>query len=529
MARFLLGAEPEKEERGGQPESGQPVAAGQPVAGGQQKRGTQAPRFQKHLPWHTQQPKEEKRPEARADVLSSLKQYANIPQSAYQVWKATEGKEYERVSPLEAGARGFATGFTETATSIPIVSMFTGPLLRLGALPEPPVGSVPQVAKATTVPTAIEAAPTLEEKRKAMEASAPPPQLAAYKTMETAGQIAGAAFGQWLAQKALSRVAATRETRVYAPEKVEVATAQRGDTAGAVWKLGEPTKDITEKWVMGSPAPRITSPEAPYYEVPVGLKEHGATLKVGKLPFSLHPSALELGGGGTEAVATLTREGGSVVLKGLPEASLPYAGKQTLSVIFPWEGAAEGTGKAALSTLPPPSGGAAAAVPTGGGGLLSLEKLSPALGGGGVPGATLETIASAKPLPPIFFPAPPSSAQALKKTGDTTVAIPEGSGTVVIRSEDTVPIPEEPRIPSSVQVLKPKGKTGDTTVAMPETKSESKTVPVPETGAAAQRAKPEDTVPIPEGDSTIAIRDEEKKTAVIPERALRRAPPRAPI
>jgi hypothetical protein len=487
MARFLLGAEPEKEERGGQPESGQPVAAGQPVAGGQQKRGTQAPRFQKHLPWHTQQPKEEKRPEARADVLSSLKQYANIPQSAYQVWKATEGKEYERVSPLEAGARGFATGFTETATSIPIVSMFTGPLLRLGALPEPPVGSVPQVAKATTVPTAIEAAPTLEEKRKAMEASAPPPQLAAYKTMETAGQIAGAAFGQWLAQKALSQVAAPRETRVYAPEKVEVTTAQRGDTAGAVWKLGEPTKDITEKWVMGSPAPRITSPEAPYYEVPVGLKEHGATLKVGKLPFSLHPSALELGGGGTEAVATLTREGGSVVVKGLPEASLPYAGKQTLSVIFPWEGAAEGTGKAALSTLPPPSGGAAAAVPTGGGGLLSLEKLSPALGGGGVPGVTLKTVARATPLP-VVLPVLPSSAQTQKKEAgsetvvrkpEDTVPIPEGSGTVVIRSEDTVPRRSEDTVPMPE-------KTGDTTVVR----------------------KPEDTVPIPEsetGGTTVAI------------------------
>ena len=478
-----------------------------------------------------QQPKVAKHPETRVDILSSLKQYANIPQVASQVWKATEGKEYERVSPLEAGARGFTTGFTETMTSIPIASMFMGPLLRLGALPEPPVGSAPQVAKATTVPTAIEVAPTLEEKRKAMEASAPPPQLAAYKTMETAGQIAGAALGQWLGQKALSRVTATREVRVYAPEKVEVTTAQRGEAGGVAWKLGEPAKDITEKWVMGSPAPRITSPEAPYYEVPVGLKEHGATLEVGKLPFSLHPSSISLYGEGAEAHALLTREGGAVVAKGLPEASLPYAGKQTLSVIFPWEKAAEGTGKAVLSTLPPPSGGAAAAAPTGGGGLLSSLKLSPALGGGGVPGVTLETTTSVKPLP-IFFPAPSSSVQALKKTGGTTVAIPEGSGTVAIRSEDTVPIPEEPRrttseatvpIPETTVTIR-KGKTGGATVPIPETKSERATVAMPETFTIPKKTesetvvrKPEDTVPIPE---------EGKKTAVIPWRAPRRLPPR---
>jgi hypothetical protein len=132
----------------------------------------------------------------RVDILSSLKQYTNIPQIAFQVWKATEGKEYERVSPLEAGVRGLATGFTETVTSIPLVSMFTGPLLRLGALPEPPTGGAPQVAKATAVPTAVEVAPTPEEKQKAMEALAPPPQLAVYKTMETAGQIVGAIFQQ---------------------------------------------------------------------------------------------------------------------------------------------------------------------------------------------------------------------------------------------------------------------------------------------------------------------------------------------
>jgi hypothetical protein len=136
--------------------------------------------------------------------------------------------------------------------------------------------------------------------------------------------------------KALEKVGlVAREKRVYAPEKVEVITAQRGDAGAVAWKLGEPTKDITERWVMGSPAPRITSPEAPYYKVPVGLKEHGAALKVGELPFSLHPSALELGGGGAEALAALTREGGVAVLKGLPEATLPYAGGQTLSVIFP--------------------------------------------------------------------------------------------------------------------------------------------------------------------------------------------------
>jgi muconolactone delta-isomerase len=137
----------------------------------------------------------------RVDILSSLKQYTNIPQIAYQVWRATEGKEYERVSLFEAGVRGLTTGFTETVTSIPIVSMFTGPLLRLGALPEPPVGSVPQVAKATTVPTAIEVAST-PEKQKAMDVLQPPPQLAVYKTMETAGQIAGAIFQQWWPRQA---------------------------------------------------------------------------------------------------------------------------------------------------------------------------------------------------------------------------------------------------------------------------------------------------------------------------------------
>ena len=138
----------------------------------------------------------------RVDILSSLKQYTNIPQIAYQVWRATEGKEYERVSLLEAGVRGLTTGFTETVTSIPIVSMFTGSLLRLGALPEPPVGSVPQIAKATAVPSAVEVAPTPEEKQKAMDVLQPPPQLAVYKTMETAGQIAGAIFQQWWPQRA---------------------------------------------------------------------------------------------------------------------------------------------------------------------------------------------------------------------------------------------------------------------------------------------------------------------------------------
>jgi hypothetical protein len=133
----------------------------------------------------------------RVDILSSLKQYTNIPQIAYQVWRATEGKEYERVSLLEAGVRGLTAGFTETVTSIP----FSAPLLRLGALPEPPVGSLPQVAKATTVPTAIEVAPTLAEKREAMDVLQPPPQLAVYKTMETAGQIAGQIFTTWLPQQ----------------------------------------------------------------------------------------------------------------------------------------------------------------------------------------------------------------------------------------------------------------------------------------------------------------------------------------
>ena len=134
----------------------------------------------------------------RVDMLSALKQYTDIPQIAAAVWKSTEGKEYEQKSFFEAGVRGLATGFTETITSIP----FSAPLLRLGALPEPPVSSVPQVAKATTVPTAIEAAPTAEEKMKAMETLAPPPQLAVYKAAELGGQIAGAAFEQWFGQHA---------------------------------------------------------------------------------------------------------------------------------------------------------------------------------------------------------------------------------------------------------------------------------------------------------------------------------------
>lgn len=134
----------------------------------------------------------------RVDMLSALKQYTNIPQIAAAVWKSTEGKDYEQVSPLEAGVRGLTTGFTETITSIP----FSAPLLRLGALPEPPVSSLPQTAKATTVPTAIEVAPTQAEKLKLMETLAPPPQLAVYKTMETAGQIAGTAFEQWFGQHA---------------------------------------------------------------------------------------------------------------------------------------------------------------------------------------------------------------------------------------------------------------------------------------------------------------------------------------
>jgi len=309
--------------------------------------------------------------------------------------------------------------------------------------------------------------------------------------------------------KALEKVGlVAREKRVYAPEKVEVITAQQGDAGAVAWKLGKPTKDITEKWVMGSPAPRTISPEASYYKVPVGLKEHGAALKVGELPFSLHPSALKLGGGGTEAVATLTREGGAAVLKGLPVEPFPYAGKQTLSVIFPWEGAAGGAGSggAALARLPPPSGGAAAAVPTGGGGLLSLEKLSAALGGatGGVPSATLATVTRATPLP-IFLPVPPSPAQAQRQEAGTETVARAGEETVVRRGDETLPRRSEDTVPRI---------TGEETVV----RKPEDTVPVPErkTGGATGGS----TAVIPaEQFPTVTIPTEKSPTVVIPKKA----------
>ena len=297
--------------------------------------------------------------------------------------------------------------------------------------------------------------------------------------------LAGAGFERVLEKVGL----VAREKRVYAPEKVEVITAQQGDVGAMAWKLGKPTKDITEKWVMGSPVPRTISPEVPYYKVPVGLKDHGAVLKVGELPFSLHPSALRVSGGGVEAVATLTRKGGAAVLKGLPVEPFPYADKQTLSVIFPWEKAAGGAGSggmppaAPLARLPPPSGGAAAAVPTGGGGLLSLEKLSTTLGGatGGVPSATLVTVTRVAPLP-VTLPALSSLPQAQRQEA--------GAETVVRRSEDTVPVPER--------------KTEGATVAIPMEKFPTLVIPM----RGVVKPKRGETV-VRRGDETVLRRDED--------------------
>jgi hypothetical protein len=213
-----------------------------------------------------------------------------------------------------------------------------------------------------------------------------------------------------------------QEKRVYAPEKVDLLTTHYEDVAGAAWRFEDAVKDITEKWVMGSPAPRITSLEAPFYEVPVGFKEAGAVLKVEELPFSLYPSTIKLGGEGVEALATLTREGGGFILKGFPESPLPYASKQTLQVIFPWETAArEATGffSAGGGAAAGGSGGAALGGGGGGGGgaaLLSGLKLGSGGGGGiGIPGVTLKTLETVKPLPAFFPTAPAAFAQVSKE------------------------------------------------------------------------------------------------------------------
>jgi hypothetical protein len=253
----------------------------------------------------------------RVDILSSLKQYTNIPQIAYQVWRATEGKEYERVSLLEAGVRGLTTGFTETVTSIPIASMFTGPLLRFGAMPEPPTGGVPQVAKATTVPTAIEVAP-FEEKQKAMNVLQPPPQLAVYKTMETAGQIAGAIFQQWLPQQAfktwksidvqdvLQRYQAGEkitalerlklEAWIHTPEKIWNALAEA--TSSKV--KYEIPKEVEARWARGLGeegwgGEAWKSEVLSWQEVPKGVAEklQSISSKVGWLPVKTAKGEIE--------------------------------------------------------------------------------------------------------------------------------------------------------------------------------------------------------------------------------------------
>ena len=293
----------------------------------------------------------------RVDIASSLAQYSNIPQVQVSLWRMTEGKVYEQVSNVEAAVRGFTAGLT---------SQLTFGLLSLGKMPEPPQLPTPR-SLGTVIPSAVEVAP-LSEKGKAMDVLAPPPQLSLYKAGELAGAAAGAAAQQVIAAKAfeawksidigevlerykagesltplerlkleawihtpekiwntLSQATTARTVKVYAPEEAKLYTVQYKDVAGAAWKLEEATKDITEKWVMGSPAPRITSLEAPFYKVPVGLKEHGAMMKFGELPFSLYPSTLKLGGEGVEALAAFTRESGGFLLKGFPESPLPLA------------------------------------------------------------------------------------------------------------------------------------------------------------------------------------------------------------
>ena len=368
------------------------------------------------------------------------------------MWRMTEGKVYEQVSNVEAAVRGFTAGLT---------SQLTFGLLSLGKLPEPPQLPAPR-SLGTAIPSAVEVAP-LSEKGKAMDVLAPPPQLPLYKAGELAGTAAGAAAQQVIAAKAfeawksidiqdvlqryqagekltalerlkleawihtpekvwnaLSQATTTRTVKVYAPEKVDLYTVQYKDIAGAAWRFEDAMKDITEKWVMGSPAPRITSLETPFYKVPVGLKEAGAMVKAGELPFSLQPSLVKMGDKSFEALAAFTREGGAFLLKGFPESPLPLASEKTLKVIFPWEMAK--AGEAASSVL---STGGGAAAGGGGAGLLSSLKLS--LGGGGVPGVTLKTITAAKPLP-IAFPAIPSLTQAPKleqKLEGKSIALPE--------------------------------------------------------------------------------------------------------
>jgi hypothetical protein len=289
------------------------------------------------------------------------------------------------------------------------------------------------------------------------------PKMIGWRTVETfTAPLRGL---NWALEK-MSLV--TQEKRVYAPEEVKLYTVQYKDVAGAAWEFEKAMKDITAKWVEGSPAPRITSLEAPFYKVPVGFKEAGATLKVGELPFSLYPSTLKMGGGGVEALAAFTREGGGFILKGFPESPLPLASKQTLKVIFPWEKVAEEAGKAASSVL---SGGGAAAGGGGGASLLSSLKLT--LGGGGVPGVTLKTVASVKPLP-VAVPAIPSLTQAPKleqKLESKSIALPKveleveekakGSAASFITS---IPLPE-PKLKPPESIPFPSVKTVSRSVA----------------------------------------------------------------
>jgi len=535
MARLLLGAESEREmggeqNEGGHPSAiglyggGKPPAGGQPVAGGQpapaaggqpsgQREARAPPRFRKHLPWHGER--------------------RQSPES-----KGAEGEA--KGSPAAAAAQAYLL----TGGGGPLASLLSQ-LTGLRNVIEG-VASQPTLLGRTYAETGF--FPAGERMTWEMLKRIPEDQLKEraskyHKTLETKGGELAAEYAaavataagttlenvaewKYLLGPAMAKVASlagagleralektglvTYEKRVYAPEKVEVITAQQGGAGAAAWKLGKPATDITEKWVMGSPAPRVATPEAPYYKVPVGLKEAGAALKVGELPFSLHPSSVSLYGGGAEAHALLTREGGAVVLKGLPEATLPYAGKQTLSVIFPWEKPVGGAGFGGTATplvrLPPPSGGAAAAVPTGGGALLSLEKLSTALGGGGVPGATLETVARVAPLP-VTLPVLPSSPQAQKQEAGTETVVRTGDETVLRRGDETLPRTGEETLP----------RRGDETLP----RRPEDTVPVPERGTGGT------TVAIPREEyPTVAIPEGEKKTVVIPRRVPRRLPPR---
>jgi len=182
----------------------------------------------------------------------------------------------------------------------------------------------------------------------------------------------------------------TAEKRVYAPEELRVKTVEYGGVSGVAWQLEEKSMvDITRKWVEGSPAPRVTSLETPFFRVEAGLKGKGFAWKVLEAPFSLHPSMVKAGGKESEIVAVLSRKGGAFLVKGQP-TPLPYGGEQTLKVIFPWERvAAKGVGVA--------SGAAGGAKDVGGellSGLKTVSKL-----GGGVPGVALKTLETVKTVP----------------------------------------------------------------------------------------------------------------------------------